>query len=313
MHDGRESQLRAREPVTEQRGRKVAAGRRHLLTALITPCDPASGKVDMAAVGPLVEYQARHGVDGLFVLGTAGQGPLLSGTERKAVLRKVLGSAAERLSVICHVGAVTTAASVELARDAAGCGAAGVAAVPPVYYSPDEETVDQYYHALLGAVDIPVYAYDNPKATGYQFTVPQLARLTRRGLAGVKVARSDVVYLQQLQAAGVPFWTANADLNAAGFCAGARGAISTITNLAPGLFVALREAVLSVDFTAARLLQARVSSFAVRVRQPIIGGLHYGAALLGLPAGAPRRPLRMPDGREQAAIAAALRAEDLLE
>ena len=279
-----------------------------LLTALLTPCD-ASGVVALDDLGALVEHQVAGGVDGLFLLGTAGQGPLLDAAERKAVLRRVVDAAAGRLRIVCHVGGGTTVEGLELLRAAEADGADAIAAVPPVYYSPDARTVDEYYAELIGATALPVYAYDNPKATGYTFTAEQLAGLVAAGLAGAKVARNDIVYLQALVAAGVPTWTANADLNAAGWAIGASGAISTITNLAPRLFGALRDAHDDGRLDDVRALQQRVSRFATDVRSPIIGGLHHGASLLGLPAGMPRRPLRMPTAAEAASIASAVERE----
>lgn len=288
------------------------AGVGRLLTALLTPCDDDTGAVDFAALAALVEHQVANDVDGLFILGTAGQGPLLTLQERKQVADEVLRVAANRLSVVCHVGAPTTADTLELLEAAAASGATAVASVPPTYYSPDRQTVREYYDALLERSAVPVYAYDNPKATGYGFSVTELLDLVEHGLAGVKVARPDYLYLSSLISAGIPTWTANANLNAVGFYAGARGAISTITNLAPALFRTLHEAAAGSDLTAANALQARVDAFAAAVRTPIIGGLHYGATQLGLPAGAPRRPLRLPDDDEQRAIDQALKAEGLL-
>lgn len=283
-----------------------------LLTALLTPCAAGTGEVNFSALGSLVEHQVSNGVDGLFILGTAGQGPLLTLQERKDVAREVIGSAGKRLAVVCHVGAATTADTLELLDAAVASGAAAIASVPPTYYSPDSLTVREYYLALLERSPVPVYAYDNPKATGYGFSVAELLDLVEQGLAGVKVARSDYLYLNALITAGVPTWTANANLNAVGFYAGARGAISTITNLAPALFRTLHEAAARNDVSTANALQTRVDTFAAAVRTPIIGGLHHGAQRLGLPAGAPRRPLRLPHHDEQRAIDQALKDEGLL-
>lgn len=297
-------------PTSEIPAGGAALGR--LLTALLTPCDPHSGAVDLAALAPLVEHQVRHGVDGLFILGTAGQGPLLTAQERKDVAREVVHAAAGRLAVVCHVGAATTDDTLELLDAAVSCGATAVASVPPTYYSPDPRSVREYYATLVERSPVPVYAYDNPKATGYAFSVPELVDLVGSGLAGVKVARTDYLFLSSLISAGVPTWTANANLNAVGFYAGARGAISTITNLAPELFRQLAEAAADHDLTTANALQIRVDRFAAAVRAPIIGGLHHGAQRLGLPAGVPRRPLRLPDTAEQLTIDQALKDEGLL-
>lgn len=119
-------------------------------TALISPCD-ASGALDLGAIQALIDFQATTGVSGLFVLGTAGGGPLLERDERRAAARTILEAAQGRLFVIVHVGAVPTTLAVALATEAAELGAPAIAAVPPVYYGPDFRSVRRYYEAIAAA------------------------------------------------------------------------------------------------------------------------------------------------------------------
>ena len=281
-----------------------------LVTALITPC--IEGKVRPEAITALVDYQAENGTEGLFILGTAGQGPFLVEEERKVLAEATVTAAKGRLAVVCHVGATTTEVSVRLACHAEAIGVTAIAAVPPIYYSPDEKTVLEYYSTLIDAVSVPVYAYDNPAATGYSFGARQLAELVAAGLAGVKVARSDLLFVQALVQAEVPTWIANAHLNAAALWAGAEGSVSTITNLSPRLFQSLQISFRERDIESSRQVQQRIDKFSTAVRTPIIGGLHYGVTRLGLPGGTPRPPLRMPDDEERAVIELAMKEERLL-
>jgi N-acetylneuraminate lyase len=275
-----------------------------VFTALITPCDP-SGAVDHDAIRVLVDFQARTGVAGLFVLGTAGAGPLLSADERAAVMRTILEAAAGRLFVIVHIGTLPTDAAVELARQAAAAGAPAIAAVPPVYYQPDFPVVRRYYERIAAAApSLPLLAYNNPPATGYDLRPEQAAELHSAGIiAGVKQASASIPDLHHLLRAGVPTWVANANLNTAASAMGARGAISTLTNVIPELFVALDRAMRIGDLGTARTAQASIDVSADVLRRPIIGALHAGVTLRGLPGGAPREPLRMPDADELERIA----------
>ena len=52
-----------------------------IIPALITPLD-ADGRVDEASVHSLIEFQIQSGVQALFVLGSTGEGPLLSREEK---------------------------------------------------------------------------------------------------------------------------------------------------------------------------------------------------------------------------------------
>lgn len=278
-----------------------------VLTALITPIDDRDAP-DIAAIRTLVDFQVDAGIDGLFVLGSAGQGPMLSPGERRALARAIIDAAAGRLRVVVHVGVLPTSAAVSLAADAVDAGADAVAAVPPTYYGPDSVAVRRYYEALRSAVpDRPLLAYNNPSATAYDLRPNEAAELCREGtIDGVKQASANVADLHALLRAGVPVWMANATLNAGAWTMGAVGSISTITNVVPELFVALARAMHESDLPRARNLQARIDRASARLRQPTIGALHAAASLRGLPAGVPRPPLRMPTDEELEVIRGSL-------
>ncbi len=276
------------------------------ITALITPCAP-DGTVDIDALGPLVDAQVQAGVVGLFVLGTAGQGPMFTPAERKVLLRAITAAAADRLAVVAHIGAMPTEAAVDLAADAADAGAYAISSVPPVYYRPDVRAVTDYYRALATASDLPLLAYNNPPATGFDLRPAHAQSLHAEGLiAGVKQASDSVADMHALLAAGVPVWMANSTLNTAALAMGARGTISTITNVVPELFVTLFNAMATGDLDTARRTQLKIDTVAAILRSPTIGALHAGAIVRGLPGGAPRPPLRMPDANEADAIARAV-------
>lgn len=276
-------------------------------TALLTPC-AENGAVDIASLDALIETQIGMGVVGFFVLGTAGQGPMLTIEERKTTLERIVGRVDGRVQVVAHVGAMPTSAAVDLALHARRTGATAISSVPPVYYRPDFPAVREYYEAIAAAVpDIPLLAYNNPSATGYDLNAVQASSLHRDGIiAGLKQASASVSEMSSLVRFGVPAWMANADLNLAALAIGAVGTISTITNVTPEPFVALYNAVIAGDLTAARRLQQSVDFCASRLRQPTIGALHAGATMRGWAGGFPRKPLRMPTAEESVRIQEAI-------
>jgi dihydrodipicolinate synthase/N-acetylneuraminate lyase len=91
---------------------------------------------------------------------------------------------------------------------------------------------------------------------------------------------------------------ANSGLNTAALAMGARGTISTLTNVVPELFVRLQRALRDGDLAAVPDLQLRIDRASAGLRTPIIGALHAGVSLRGLPGGTPREPLRLPDTDE---------------
>lgn len=158
---------------------------------MITPFDE-EGKVDYHALSELVGFLSRE-TDGLFVTGSYGSGPLMTVQERAEVTRRSVIEAQGRIPVIAMVGTTSTRDSVELARRAFSDGATAVAAVGPYYFAHDSERLKGFYGALIDAVDIPVYLYNNPKFQGYPITLETIAALKRLGLSGVKDATFDML------------------------------------------------------------------------------------------------------------------------
>lgn len=173
-----------------------------VLTALLTPTTDA-GDVDRGALAALIDFQAVAGVHGLFVLGTAGQGPMLDVAERKALAEDLVDASRGRLRVVVHVGALPMSVATDLAAHALRIRADAISSVPPGYYQPDYPAVCCYYRGLRDAVGdgIPFLAYNNPSATGYDLRPRQAAELHEQGVIdGVKQASANIADLAALLA-----------------------------------------------------------------------------------------------------------------
>src|SRR4026208_1884939 len=96
---------------------------------------PGSGKVGVAepVMRALVDFHIKAGVQGLFVLGSTGQGPAMTIEERKQAAAIGRDQARSRVSVIIHSGTADAQSAVELAEHAAAQKADAVAIVPPYY------------------------------------------------------------------------------------------------------------------------------------------------------------------------------------
>jgi len=158
---------------------------------MITPFTE-DGAVDHVSLQVLVEY-LREQVDGLFVTGSYGAGAMMSIEERKAVTEQSVRFCGGKVPVITMVGTTTTHESVILARHAEASGAAAVAAVGPYYFKHGTDALVRFYDALVRAVDIPVYVYNNPKFQGYPMDLSVIRALRDVGVQGVKDATFDIM------------------------------------------------------------------------------------------------------------------------
>ena len=95
---------------------------RGMLPALLTPFG-ADGEVNTAVLPEMIEWQLAAGVAGFYILGSTGEGLLLSEAERRTFAEAVVRQVKGRVPVVVHVGALTTRTACDLAVHAAEIGA----------------------------------------------------------------------------------------------------------------------------------------------------------------------------------------------
>jgi dihydrodipicolinate synthase/N-acetylneuraminate lyase len=143
--------------------------------------------IDEAATLAHLEFLVEAGVDGIFALGTTGEFFVMSLEERKRVAALVVRGAAGKTPVFVHVGANSTADTIELARHAQGIGAAGAAAVTPYFFGLSQQALMAYCKDVARAADpgFPIYIYNIPgcavNAREMDARIATLATLLRNG------------------------------------------------------------------------------------------------------------------------------------
>ena len=161
---------------------------RGVLLPIITPFDEKV-RVDEQMMRQLVDFHIKAGVQGLFVLGSTGQGPAMTIDERKQAAAIALDQAKSRVPVVIHVGTADAGSTVELAEHAAAHRADAMAIVPPYYYSDHTEyEIMAHYKAVHKAVPLPIYIYENPKYSGISVP-PGLAALNCSTRSTAKIIR----------------------------------------------------------------------------------------------------------------------------
>lgn len=126
--------------------------------AMVTPLTE-SGELALEQIDGLVEWFVEQGLNGLYVVGSTGQWPLLHPDERRKVAQRAVRAAAGRIPVMVHVGAVATGDAVALARHAAEIGADAVSCVAPIYYPASADVTFEHYRRIGAATDLPLFVY----------------------------------------------------------------------------------------------------------------------------------------------------------
>ncbi len=206
-----------------------------LWPAMLTPLDSA-GLPALQETEKLVELFVRQQLDGIYLLGSTGQGPLLSVDQRQAVAECVLRTAAGRIPVMVHVGATATDDAVQLARHARRTGAAAISSVGPIYYRTGADAVFEHYRRIGSAGELPFFVYHlstvNTLALGGREYVDRLLALPH--IAGMKFTDRDLYQLGVICACAgdrLTLFSGADELLCQAALSGAQGAIGTFFNV----------------------------------------------------------------------------------
>lgn len=234
------------------------------LAAAVTPLSDDGEAVDLAAIEPLVAFYAAAGLDGLLVLGTTGEGVLLSPDERRGVAAEFIRCAAGRLSIVVHCGAQSTPDTVRLVAHSVAHGAAGVAVIAPPYFALDEAAIERHFVAAAkAAAPVPFYVYEFAARSGYAVPLGVIERLCglAPNLAGLKVSDTPFERVEPYLLPGLDVFTGAEELIHRGLQRGAAGAVSGLAAALPELTVRAVRSGTARDAAEAGRVRALVQRF----------------------------------------------------
>ncbi len=215
---------------------RTADGVDGTLAASVTPLRDSGAELDEGAFEPLVDFFVDAGLDGVLVLGTAGEGILLEERERRLVADLFLQAADNRLQVAVQCGAQTTAETVALAAHAAEVGADAVVVIGPPYFRLDERAQHAHFlAAALACAPLPFYVYEFESTSGYAVAPAVLERLRddAPNLAGLKVSDTPFERFSRYLLPNLDIFVGPEALIHEGLAAGAVGAVSALASAFP--------------------------------------------------------------------------------
>ena len=236
----------------------MAVNLRGVMAALLTPFD-GQQKLDKESLRRLVRFNLRQGVDGLYVGGSTGEAFVQSGTERQEVLEIVAEEAKGKMTLIAHVGCVSTLESQQLARAAVGYGYDAVSAVTPFYYPFSFEEHCAHYQAIIESADgLPMVVYNIPALSGVKLTLDQInTRVTLPGVGALKQTSGDLFQMEQIRRAhpDLVLYNGYDEIFASGLLAGADGGIGSTYNIMGWRYQGMVAALKVGDVAKAQQLQ----------------------------------------------------------
>lgn len=231
---------------------------------VITPFD-GDERVDHETFEALIDFGIERGVDGVFALGTAGQGPVMSHEERTAALETAVDAVDGRVPLIGHVGHIDVEKTVPLVEHANDLHLDMIALLPPYYYSDHTYyTVERHFEQVAEHTDKDLLLYNNPPYVGYDVTPDQLEKLTAAvpSLRGIKASFVDVdrmIEYVDVTPEGFRAFTGSIENLFPGAYYGVHGAINPPTSVFPEVAVEFWEAVANRDVDRAAELKRMTS------------------------------------------------------
>ena len=167
--------------------------------ALITPFKE-DDSVDYTALGRLVDYQIKNGIDYLVVLGTTAETATLTEEEKKQITAFIINRVKGRVPIVLGVGGNCTRALVEELKTKDFKGVDAILSVTPYYNKPSQEGIYQHYKALAEATELSIVLYNVPGRTGVNMTADTTLRLARDfdNIVAVKEASGNIAQMDEI-------------------------------------------------------------------------------------------------------------------
>ncbi len=202
-------------------------------TALLTPFKGA--EVDYEAFAATVDWQVTAGTDFLVPLGTTGETPTLSESEKLQVLEVALQHAAGK-PVVAGVGSNSvdaTLANMRLLQDADA-----FLVVVPFYNKPPQRGIYQYFKTIAASTSKPIILYNVPGRTGSNIEADTTLALARDipNIVGIKEASGRMDQIQAIlegRPEGFSVLSGNDDDTLSLMQKGADGVVSVASNVFP--------------------------------------------------------------------------------
>ncbi len=228
-----------------------------MATALVTPMTPDG--IDYEAFGRFIDFQIDSGINALVAMGTTGENATIEPLDQASVIRYTVERAAGRVPVIAGTGTNNTAHVIENTKRACDAGADAVLVVTPYYNKATQSGLIAHFTAVADVSTVPVILYNVPGRTGCNLQPKTLAALAEHpNIVALKEASGNMAqFMEMMRLAGdkIDIYSGEDALTAPMMSMGCKGAISVLSNVVPGMAVAMTDAAKAGNFEEAARLQ----------------------------------------------------------
>ena len=170
--------------------------RKKVYSASITPL-MMDGTLDTEGLNKIFERNIRHGIDGIFILGTMGECNQFSESFRDRMIAESVAAVGESTELLVGITAASTTRALEnMERASAYAFDSYVFMLPPSVVVVDPV---QTICTVLDRADRPVYYYHGPASNGINLSLAQFETiLSHPNLKGIKNSAGDMYLRREL-------------------------------------------------------------------------------------------------------------------
>jgi len=277
----------------------------------VFPANPTpfrDGKVLEKALREIFEDNISHGVNGFWVAGSTGEGPVLSDSQREIVARIAGETCSGRCLSIMHVGAISTESAVKGASAAAKSGCDAVCCVPPFFFRSTVETVVEHYKRVSEAADgLPFFIYNLPQLTQVETTPSMMEEIVDKvpNVVGLKHSAPNFQDIKIFSDMGLKCFSGNGALPLPALTLGAVGTVDAPLSISPWHYVSLYKAWKNGDISNAKKLQDGISKI-VSITRMFDTPAHVTKIILsertGVDCGIPIPPVKTLNESEKSTV-----------
>jgi 4-hydroxy-2-oxoglutarate aldolase len=276
------------------------------------------GELDLDGFQANLERYALSALDGIVVLGSNGEFPLVDRSEKLRLIETAVKTIDGRRIVMAGTGAESTRETIALTQEAAELGIDYAIVITPHYYKPryDHAAYIAHYNAVADASPVPIVVYVMAAYTGVDPAASLVHELSAHpNIVGIKDSGGNAPKVGEMIASAAPGFgvlAGSASFLYPALCLGATGGILALANVAPRACKEVERAFLANDHAAARTQQLRLLAPNAAVTSRFgIPGLKVALDTVGLIGGPPRLPQQPLNEADAAEVRRVLREADL--
>lgn len=270
-----------------------------VIVPVITPVD-SQERVDIEAFKAAIDYCIDTGIDGIFVGGSAGMGPLLTEDQWKIMIETAADYVEDRCILFGGIICTSTANAIKRIRFLEKCGYNYMAVTPTYYITLDkDEQFLEHFQACKEATEMEMIVYNIPSCTYSQIPLNVLEKMAQKGIySTIKESSGDKAYFNQVIEIGKKYNLTILQGNEPdiewGLSMGAGGIVPVCANYEPRTFITACKAAVTGDKALLERAQERIDFIRDKLLvkpENFIAGIMYGMSTLGIGNGTPMRPL----------------------